>query len=213
MVEAYLDISGTSINPSERTYPEEMIQTGILTINVMNSIARDILNSFLGGGEDDNFANVFVALGVNMETVSFFKCDFEDNGLMERVTLFLNLEEERIRIMYEKKHQRLLELDANGAKSSKIHAAEASIRRLTTKLNVSIRAIDAISREIHKVRDKELQPQVSELIYRHCITGFIRGADGNARQCGGSSALDNQFHPGTQSTGLVGSYDGGSSQG
>nr|GFA64278.1 V-type proton ATPase subunit B 2 [Tanacetum cinerariifolium] len=38
--EAYLDISGTSINPSERTYPEEMIQTGILTINVMNSIAR-----------------------------------------------------------------------------------------------------------------------------------------------------------------------------
>ncbi|PWA45176.1 hypothetical protein CTI12_AA519810 [Artemisia annua] len=74
-------------------------------------------------------------------------------------------DEERIRIMYEKMHQRLLELDANGAESSKIEAAEASIRRLTTKLNVSIKAIDAISREIHKVRDKELQPQVSELIY------------------------------------------------
>nr|GEW97706.1 DNA polymerase alpha catalytic subunit [Tanacetum cinerariifolium] len=29
--------------------------------------------------------------GVNMENVSFFKCDFEDNGSMERVTLFLNL--------------------------------------------------------------------------------------------------------------------------
>ncbi|GKE38440.1 nitrate regulatory gene2 protein-like protein [Tanacetum coccineum] len=67
--------------------------------------------------------------------------------------------------MYKKMHQRLLELDANRAESSKIDAAEASIRRLTTKLNVSIRAIDAISREIHKVRDKELQPQVSELIY------------------------------------------------
>ncbi|XP_065621673.1 V-type proton ATPase subunit B3-like [Quercus suber] len=38
--EAYLDISGSSINPSERTYPEEMIQTGISTIDVMNSIAR-----------------------------------------------------------------------------------------------------------------------------------------------------------------------------
>nr|GEU82344.1 DNA polymerase alpha catalytic subunit [Tanacetum cinerariifolium] len=50
-----------------------------------------ILNSFLGGGEDDNFANVFAAMGVNMETVSFFKCDFEDNRSMERVTLFMNL--------------------------------------------------------------------------------------------------------------------------
>ncbi|KAH7523471.1 hypothetical protein FEM48_Zijuj06G0014800 [Ziziphus jujuba var. spinosa] len=35
-----LDISGSSINPSERTYPQEMIQTGISTIDVMNSIAR-----------------------------------------------------------------------------------------------------------------------------------------------------------------------------
>nr|GEV26919.1 DNA polymerase alpha catalytic subunit [Tanacetum cinerariifolium] len=51
----------------------------------------DILNSFLGWGEDDNCANVFAAIGVNMETVSFFKCDFEDNGSMKRVTLFLNL--------------------------------------------------------------------------------------------------------------------------
>ena len=34
------DISGSSINPSERTYSEEMIQTRISTIDVMNSIAR-----------------------------------------------------------------------------------------------------------------------------------------------------------------------------
>jgi len=40
LAEAYLDIQGSSINPSERTYPEEMIQTGISTIDVMNSIAR-----------------------------------------------------------------------------------------------------------------------------------------------------------------------------
>ncbi|KAG2577548.1 hypothetical protein PVAP13_6NG104903 [Panicum virgatum] len=37
---AYFYISGSSINPSERTYPEEMIQTGISTTDVMNSIAR-----------------------------------------------------------------------------------------------------------------------------------------------------------------------------
>ena len=36
----HLSASGSSINPSERTYPEEMIQTGISTIDVMNSIAR-----------------------------------------------------------------------------------------------------------------------------------------------------------------------------
>lgn len=40
LAEAYLDITGSSINPSERTYPEEMIQTGISTIDTMNSIAR-----------------------------------------------------------------------------------------------------------------------------------------------------------------------------
>ena len=40
LAEAYLDINGASINPAERTYPEEMIQTGISTIDTMNSIAR-----------------------------------------------------------------------------------------------------------------------------------------------------------------------------
>ncbi|OIW12737.1 hypothetical protein TanjilG_24670 [Lupinus angustifolius] len=114
--------NGSSINPSERTYPEEMIQTGISTIDVMNSIARgqkiplfsaaglphneiaaqicrqaglvkrlEKSDNLLEGGEGDNFAIVFAAMGVNMETAQFFKRDFEENGSMERVTLFLNL--------------------------------------------------------------------------------------------------------------------------
>ncbi|KAH0875987.1 hypothetical protein HID58_073349 [Brassica napus] len=120
--EAYLDISGSSINPSERTYPEEMIQTGISTIDVMNSIARgqkiplfsaaglphneiaaqicrqaglvkrlEKTADLLEDHGEDNFAIVFAAMGVNMETAQFFKRDFEENGSMERVTLFLNL--------------------------------------------------------------------------------------------------------------------------
>ncbi|CAN4084877.1 unnamed protein product [Withania somnifera] len=120
--EAYRDISGNSINPSERTYPEEMIQTGISTIDVMNSIARgqkiplfsaaglphneiaaqicrqaglvkrlEKSENLLEDSEEDNFAIVFAAMGVNMETAQFFKRDFEENGSMERVTLFLNL--------------------------------------------------------------------------------------------------------------------------
>lgn len=118
LAEDYLDIQGMSINPSSRTYPEEMIQTGISTIDVMNSIARgqkipifsaaglphneiaaqicrqaglvqkqkDVLD-----GHEDNFSIVFAAMGVNMETARYFKQDFEENGSIERVCLFLNL--------------------------------------------------------------------------------------------------------------------------
>jgi V-type H+-transporting ATPase subunit B len=41
--------------------------------------------------KEDNFAIVFAAMGVNMETARFFKQDFEENGSMENVCLFLNL--------------------------------------------------------------------------------------------------------------------------
>ena len=40
---------------------------------------------------DENFAIVFAAMGVNMETARFFKTDFEVYGSMERVVLFMNL--------------------------------------------------------------------------------------------------------------------------
>merc|ERR1712093_603886 len=39
----------------------------------------------------ENFSIVFAAMGVNMETARFFKADFEENGSMEKTTLFLNL--------------------------------------------------------------------------------------------------------------------------
>jgi|Transcript_37276 V-type H+-transporting ATPase subunit B len=40
---------------------------------------------------DENFCIVFAAMGVTMETSRFFKTDFEENGVMERVALFMNL--------------------------------------------------------------------------------------------------------------------------
>uniref|UniRef100_A0A6I8RGN6 Vacuolar proton pump subunit B n=1 Tax=Xenopus tropicalis TaxID=8364 RepID=A0A6I8RGN6_XENTR len=118
MAEDYLDINGQPINPYVRTYPEEMIQTGISPIDVMNSIARgQKIPIFSAAGlphneiaaqicrqaglvkkskdvmdySDDNFAIVFAAMGVNMETARFFKSDFEQNGTMDNVCLFLNL--------------------------------------------------------------------------------------------------------------------------
>ncbi|KDP32816.1 hypothetical protein JCGZ_12108 [Jatropha curcas] len=78
-------------------------------------------------------------------------------------------DEERLRVIYEKQCRRLRHLDEHGAESSKIDAAQASIRKLLTKINVTIRAVDAISSKIHKLRDEELQPQITELIH-----GLIR---------------------------------------
>lgn len=120
LAEDFLDINGQPINPFTRIYPEEMIQTGISAIDTMNSIARGqkiplfsaaglphneiaaqicrqaglVKKSISKGVHDDhedNFSIVFAAMGVNMETARFFKQDFEENGSMEKVTLFLNL--------------------------------------------------------------------------------------------------------------------------
>ncbi|XP_009647304.1 V-type proton ATPase subunit B, kidney isoform-like, partial [Egretta garzetta] len=75
---------GQPINPHGRIYPEEMIQTGISPIDVMNSIARgQKIPIFSAAGLPHN--------EVNMETARFFKSDFEENGSMENVCLFLNL--------------------------------------------------------------------------------------------------------------------------
>merc|ERR1712147_314918 len=53
-----------------------------------------VKQSTKGSTSDDSaesFAIVFAAMGVNMETARFFKNDFEENGSMENVVLFLNL--------------------------------------------------------------------------------------------------------------------------
>jgi len=93
--------------------------TGISAIDTMNSIARGqkiplfsaaglphneiaaqicrqagLVKKDAKGVSDageSNFAIVFAAMGVNMETARFFKQDFEENGSMENVCLFLNL--------------------------------------------------------------------------------------------------------------------------
>uniref|UniRef100_A0A3P9PAJ0 V-type proton ATPase subunit B, brain isoform n=2 Tax=Poecilia reticulata TaxID=8081 RepID=A0A3P9PAJ0_POERE len=118
LAEDFLDIMGQPINPQCRIYPEEMIQTGISAIDGMNSIARgQKIPIFSAAGlphneiaaqicrqaglvkkskdvmdySEDNFAIVFAAMGVNMETARFFKSDFEENGSMDNVCLFLNL--------------------------------------------------------------------------------------------------------------------------
>merc|ERR1712166_615331 len=108
---------GMPINPYSRTYPKEMIQTGLSCLDGMNSIARGqkiplfsaaglphneigaqiVRQASLVAGKDvvdhhpDNFAVVFGAMGVNMETARFFLEDFEKTGTMENTCMFLNL--------------------------------------------------------------------------------------------------------------------------
>jgi len=117
LAEDFLDINGAPMNPKARLYPKEMIQTGVSAIDTMNSIVRGqklplfsasglphneiaaqiCRQASLVAGKDvsdhspDNFSIVFGAMGVNMETARFFKRDFEENGSMENVVLFLNL--------------------------------------------------------------------------------------------------------------------------
>ena len=39
----------------------------------------------------ENFSTVYCAMGVNIKTAPFFRNDFEENGSMENVVLFMNL--------------------------------------------------------------------------------------------------------------------------
>ena len=52
---------------------------------------QGITNKGVHDGHEDNFSIVFGAMGVNLETARFFTRDFEQNGSLEKTTLFLNL--------------------------------------------------------------------------------------------------------------------------
>merc|ERR1711871_1341590 len=116
LADDYLDVAGMPINPFAREYPEDMIETGISSIDTMMSVVRgQKIPLFSGSGLPHNevaaqicrqaglvtqpgeekklsdFAIVFGAMGVNMETARFFKTDFESAGSLEKVVLYLNL--------------------------------------------------------------------------------------------------------------------------
>lgn len=104
------DIHGEPINPTSREFPRDFIQTGISTIDGMNTLVRgQKLPIFSGAGlphnelaaqiarqakvlgKEEEFAVVFAAMGITYEEASFFIKDFERTGALERVTAFLNL--------------------------------------------------------------------------------------------------------------------------
>lgn len=115
------DINGLPINPFARTYPRDFIQTGISSIDGMNTLIRgQKLPIFSGNGlphnrlaaqivrqakilsfdkdgniiQDDKssqFVIVFCAMGVKNDIARFFIEDFEQSGVLSKTVVFLSL--------------------------------------------------------------------------------------------------------------------------
>jgi len=105
-----LPITGSPINPTARAYPNEFIQTGVSTIDGMNTLVRgQKLPIFSGSGmphnelaaqiarqarvltSEESFSVVFAAMGITHEESDFFIRDFERTGAIERIVAFINL--------------------------------------------------------------------------------------------------------------------------
>ena len=110
LAEEHRDINGLAMNPAARDYPNEFIQTGISTIDGLNTLVRgQKLPIFSGSGLPhaslaaqiarqakvldgaSNFAVVFAAIGITFEESDFFIQDFRRTGAIDRTVLFTNL--------------------------------------------------------------------------------------------------------------------------
>jgi V/A-type H+-transporting ATPase subunit B len=105
------DIVGMPINPVARDNPSDFIQTGISTIDGLNTLvrgqklpifsgaglpAKEIASQILrqakvGGMEGRGFAVVFAAMGITFRDAAFFHEEFERSGALQNSVIFLNL--------------------------------------------------------------------------------------------------------------------------
>ncbi|KPJ69521.1 ATP synthase subunit B, partial [candidate division WOR-1 bacterium DG_54_3] len=105
-----LDINGKPINPYARDYPNDFIQTGISSIDGLNTLSRgQKLPIFSGSGlphsriaaqiarqakvlrGEEKFAVVFGAMGITFEEAEFFMANFRKTGAIENAVLYVNL--------------------------------------------------------------------------------------------------------------------------
>ena len=110
LAEEYRDINGLPMNPAARAYPAEFIQTGISTIDGLNtlvrgqklpifscsglphaSLAAQIARQARVPGSDAEFAVVFAAIGITFEESEYFVQEFKRTGALDRTVLFTNL--------------------------------------------------------------------------------------------------------------------------
>ncbi len=105
-----VDITGAAINPYSREEPSEFIQTGISTIDGMNTLVMgQKLPIFSGAGLSHNrlatqiarqattlngsekFGVVFGAIGITSEEANYFMRQFQNSGALSDSVIFLNL--------------------------------------------------------------------------------------------------------------------------
>lgn len=109
IAEKRLDINGTPINPTARDYPKQAIQTGVSTIDGLNTLVRgQKLPIFsMSGlphaqlatqiarqaavGDGEKFAVVFAAMGITNDEADFFMKEFEKTGALAHSVVFINL--------------------------------------------------------------------------------------------------------------------------
>lgn len=114
--EKFMDINGLPLNPVTRQYPRNYINTGISSIDGLNTLIRgQKLPIFSGSGmphdklavqivrqaqiadeQGKNFGIVFGAMGVKNDVADYFKRSFEETGVMEKVCMFINLSNDPI---------------------------------------------------------------------------------------------------------------------
>jgi V/A-type H+-transporting ATPase subunit B len=105
-----IDVNGMPINPYARVYPRDFIQTGISSIDGMNTLIRgQKLPIFSGNGlahnrlaaqiirqakirnSDEQFVMVFAGMGIKYDQSEFFRKSFEESGVLSKVVMFLSL--------------------------------------------------------------------------------------------------------------------------
>ena len=109
--EVSLNINGLPLNPVKREYPRNYINTGISAIDGLTTLIRGqklpifsgnglphdklaaqiVQQASLGDDSDEDFAIVFAAMGVKYDVAEFFRKTFEESGVSEHVTMFVNL--------------------------------------------------------------------------------------------------------------------------
>jgi len=108
-------ISGLAINPIRRDVPEDFIQTGISSIDGMNTLVRgQKLPIFSGAGlpanelashiishakvlrEEEEFAIVFAGMGITAIEAEFFTKTFEQSGAIGHSVVFMNLADDPV---------------------------------------------------------------------------------------------------------------------
>ena len=104
------DINGLPLNPAARAYPAEFIQTGVSTIDGLNTLVRgqklpifsasglphaalaaQIARQAKVLGDNENFAVVFAAIGITFEESEYFIQEFRRTGAIDRTVVFSNL--------------------------------------------------------------------------------------------------------------------------